>query len=52
MLYSERTSASIWTRFGEQLHTVFRDADPRVCIAFWMFGAHHSYPITARPNLR
>jgi battenin len=30
--------ASTWASFGERLKHIFHGADPRVCIAFWLFG--------------
>ncbi|KAE8319246.1 CLN3 protein-domain-containing protein [Aspergillus transmontanensis] len=30
--------ASSWARFRERLSALFSGADPRVCIAFWLFG--------------
>ena len=30
--------ASTWANFGERLKHIFHGADPRVCIAFWLFG--------------
>lgn len=30
--------ASSWARFRERFEAIFRDADPRVCTAFWLFG--------------
>ncbi|KAJ5618425.1 hypothetical protein N7528_007068 [Penicillium herquei] len=34
----EETSSSRWTRFADRLKGSFNGADPRVCIAFWLFG--------------
>lgn len=40
--------SSSWARFCERLKAIFSGADPRVCIAFWLFGKvdfpllHHS----------
>ncbi|KAJ5569414.1 uncharacterized protein N7459_008844 [Penicillium hispanicum] len=31
-------SSSPWTRMYDRLKGIFRDADPRVCISFWLFG--------------
>ncbi|KAE8352666.1 protein btn1 [Aspergillus coremiiformis] len=30
--------SSSWARFRERLGAIFSGADPRVCIAFWLFG--------------
>lgn len=30
--------SSSWARFRERLKAIFSGADPRVCIAFWLFG--------------
>lgn len=27
-----------WATFGERMKQTFNGADPRVCIAFWLFG--------------
>ncbi|KAJ5758576.1 hypothetical protein N7520_005732 [Penicillium odoratum] len=34
----EETSPSLWSRFRGRLKGAFSGADPRVCIAFWLFG--------------
>jgi hypothetical protein len=38
MLPLPGTPASSWARFRERFKAIFRDADPRVCAAFWLFG--------------
>lgn len=35
----EETSSSRWTRLSDRLKGSFSGADPRVCVAFWLFGA-------------
>src|ERR1700677_793521 len=30
--------ASSWATFGGRLRHIFHGADPRVCVAFWLFG--------------
>lgn len=30
--------SSSWARFRERFKAIFSGADPRVCIAFWLFG--------------
>lgn len=39
MLPLPGSPSSSWARFHERLKTVFSGASPRVCIAFWLFGA-------------
>ena len=31
---------SSWARFRERLKATFSGADPRVCVAFWLFGTY------------
>lgn len=40
MFTGDETSSSLWTRFCDRLNGVFDGADPRVCVAFWLFGAY------------
>jgi battenin len=37
---SSQEQPSIWKRFSARLSGAFSGADPRVCVAFWLFGAH------------
>ncbi|CAG8897059.1 unnamed protein product [Penicillium egyptiacum] len=37
-LSSQEQSSSIWKRFSARLSGAFSGADPRVCVAFWLFG--------------
>ncbi|KAJ5253648.1 hypothetical protein N7524_010828 [Penicillium chrysogenum] len=37
-LSSQEQPSSIWKRFSARLSGAFSGADPRVCIAFWLFG--------------
>ncbi|KAJ6150529.1 hypothetical protein N7471_001728 [Penicillium samsonianum] len=37
-LSSQEQSSSIWNRFGARVSGAFSGADPRVCVAFWLFG--------------
>jgi battenin len=39
-LSSQEQPSSIWKRFSARLSGAFSGADPRVCVAFWLFGAH------------
>jgi hypothetical protein len=39
MFTSNDSSRSARTRIYDRLRGVFRGADPRVCVAFWLFGA-------------
>ncbi|KAJ5081862.1 hypothetical protein NUU61_010126 [Penicillium alfredii] len=36
--FSPERDSSLWTRICERLAGAFREADPRVCVAFWLFG--------------
>jgi hypothetical protein len=38
MSFSNDPSRSSRTRMYDRLKEVFRGADPRVCVAFWLFG--------------
>jgi hypothetical protein len=38
MFSSNDSSRSAWTHMYDRLRGVFRGADPRVCVAFWLFG--------------
>ncbi|KAJ5666675.1 battenin CLN3 protein [Penicillium macrosclerotiorum] len=38
MASADNTSRSLWVRTYDRFKGVFRDADPRVCVAFWLFG--------------
>ncbi|KAE8149343.1 protein btn1 [Aspergillus avenaceus] len=38
MLPLPGTPSASWARFRERLGALFSGADPRVCIAFWLFG--------------
>lgn len=38
----EETSSSRWTRLSDRLKGSFSGADPRVCVAFWLFGASNA----------
>lgn len=38
MLPLPGSPASSWARFRERFKAIFSGADPRVCIAFWLFG--------------
>ncbi|KAF7594053.1 G1/S-specific cyclin cln3 [Aspergillus hancockii] len=38
MLPLPGSPSSSWARFRERLGTLFSGADPRVCVAFWLFG--------------
>ncbi|KGO63725.1 Major facilitator superfamily domain, general substrate transporter [Penicillium expansum] len=35
---SQEQPSSIWKRFGARVSGAFSGADPRVCVAFWLFG--------------
>ncbi|KAJ5855150.1 hypothetical protein N7534_007693 [Penicillium rubens] len=37
-LSSQEQPSSIWKRFSARLSGAFSGADPRVCVAFWLFG--------------
>ncbi|KGO73922.1 Alpha/beta hydrolase fold-3 [Penicillium italicum] len=37
-LSSQEQPSSIWKRFGARVSGAFSGADPRVCVAFWLFG--------------
>ncbi|CAI7662768.1 unnamed protein product [Penicillium palitans] len=37
-LSSQEQPSPIWKRFGARLSGAFSGADPRVCVAFWLFG--------------
>ncbi|KAJ5973074.1 uncharacterized protein N7479_002992 [Penicillium vulpinum] len=37
-LSSQEQSSSIWKRFSARVSGAFSGADPRVCVAFWLFG--------------
>ncbi|KAJ6177733.1 hypothetical protein N7519_008194 [Penicillium mononematosum] len=37
-LSSQEQSSSTWKRFSARLSGAFSGADPRVCVAFWLFG--------------
>lgn len=39
MLPLPGSPSSSWARFRERLKAVFSGANPRVCAAFWLFGA-------------
>lgn len=39
-LSSQDQPSPIWKRFGARLSGAFSGADPRVCVAFWLFGTH------------
>jgi battenin len=36
----EDISPSLWARLCDRLKGVYSGADPRVCVAFWLFGAY------------
>jgi len=38
MLPLPGSPSSSWARFCERFKAIFSGADPRVCIAFWLFG--------------
>lgn len=38
MLPLPGSPGSSWSRFRDRLKVVFKDANPRVCVAFWLFG--------------
>ncbi|KAJ5175841.1 uncharacterized protein N7482_001718 [Penicillium canariense] len=40
MFSADDTSKPLWTRACDRLKLVFSGADPRVCVAFWLFGAY------------
>ncbi|KAG0160730.1 hypothetical protein PDIDSM_8260 [Penicillium digitatum] len=37
-LSSQEEHYSIWKRFGARVSGAFTGADPRICVAFWLFG--------------
>ena len=38
MLPLPGSPSSSWARFRERFRAIFSGADPRVCIAYWLFG--------------
>lgn len=36
----QEQSSPFWKRLSARLSGAFSGADPRVCVAFWLFGAH------------
>ena len=50
MLPLPGTPASTWAMYRARLAAVFADADPRVCLAFWLFGKYLRHPHLPRPS--
>lgn len=40
MFVTDEASSSLWTRVCDRFAGIFSGADPRVCVAFWLFGAY------------
>lgn len=38
MLPLPGTPSCSWARFRQRFGAIFSGADPRVCVAFWLFG--------------
>lgn len=44
MLPLPGTPSCSWARFRERFRAIFSGADPRVCVAFWLFGKIDRWP--------
>jgi battenin len=42
---SSHEQHSFWTRLSTRFSGAFSGADPRVCVAFWLFGARPWYQL-------